>query len=219
MVREMRREKAENSTIEAVAVAIDKDRGSHHAFKWTVENLLTKGQSITLVHVKHITSANSTQCKSISFSNCPGGIPTSGEKEEFKIVNKNQFDAKINELFLPFRWFCVRRAIKCNEVVIENPDVPKALINYVSANLIDILALGAPSTRYGLLRFKSTNVSTTVSKAAPEFCTVYVVGKGKLSYVRSANCCPHPKAPSCKQIQHQYSNVSEANKSNQHPRR
>ncbi|KAM5553533.1 U-box domain-containing protein 35-like [Rosa sericea] len=178
----MRREKAENSTIEAVAVAINKDRGSHHAFKWTVENLLTKDQSLTLVHVKQITSANSTQSR---------GIPTSGEEEE---------------------------AIKCNEVVIENPDVPKALINYVSANLIDILALGAPSTRYGLLRFKSTNVSSTVSKAAPEFCTVYVVGKGKLSYVRSANCCPHPKAPSCKQIQHQSSNVSEANKSNQHPR-
>lgn len=61
----MVRGKAENGTVGAVAVAIDQDKGSRHAFKWTVENLLTKGQPLTLVHVKHRTTANSRQCKSI----------------------------------------------------------------------------------------------------------------------------------------------------------
>lgn len=34
-----------------VAVAIDKDRGSQHAIRWTIDNLLTRGNTIILIHV------------------------------------------------------------------------------------------------------------------------------------------------------------------------
>ncbi|KAK4430872.1 hypothetical protein Salat_0849000 [Sesamum alatum] len=34
-----------------VAVAIDKDKGSQHALKWAVDNLLDKGQTVVLIHV------------------------------------------------------------------------------------------------------------------------------------------------------------------------
>lgn len=37
---------------EAVAVAIDKDRGSQHAFKWAVDRLVKPCQALTLLHVK-----------------------------------------------------------------------------------------------------------------------------------------------------------------------
>ena len=37
---------------EKVAVAIDKDKGSQAALKWAVDNLLGKGKSVNLVHVK-----------------------------------------------------------------------------------------------------------------------------------------------------------------------
>lgn len=37
---------------EMVAVAIDKDKGSQAALKWAVDNLLSKGKSVTLLHVK-----------------------------------------------------------------------------------------------------------------------------------------------------------------------
>ncbi|KAL6124771.1 hypothetical protein ACLB2K_077281 [Fragaria x ananassa] len=40
---------------EAVAVAIDNDKGSQYALKWTVEHFLAKGQSLTLDHVKQST--------------------------------------------------------------------------------------------------------------------------------------------------------------------
>lgn len=36
----------------ATVVAIDKDKGSQHALKWAVDNLLGKGKSVTLLHVK-----------------------------------------------------------------------------------------------------------------------------------------------------------------------
>lgn len=34
-----------------VALAIDKDKGSQCALKWAVENVVTKGQTLTLIHV------------------------------------------------------------------------------------------------------------------------------------------------------------------------
>lgn len=35
-----------------VAVAIDRDKGSQIALKWTVDNLLGKGHTVVLVHVR-----------------------------------------------------------------------------------------------------------------------------------------------------------------------
>lgn len=36
-------------------------------------------------------------------------------------------------------------------------------------------------------RFKVSDVSGTVAKSAPDFCTVYVIGKGKIQSMRSAS--------------------------------
>lgn len=44
----------------AVAVAIDKDKGSEYAIKWTINSLLTKGQALTLLHVRHPIYGQST---------------------------------------------------------------------------------------------------------------------------------------------------------------
>jgi len=43
---------------EAVAVAIDKDKGSQYALKWAVDHILTRGQSVTLLHVKQKPAPN-----------------------------------------------------------------------------------------------------------------------------------------------------------------
>lgn len=37
---------------ENVAVAIDKDKGSQYALKWALDHVLTRGQALTLLHVK-----------------------------------------------------------------------------------------------------------------------------------------------------------------------
>jgi hypothetical protein len=36
-----------------VALAVDKEKGSQHAVKWAADNLLTKGQTVILIHVVH----------------------------------------------------------------------------------------------------------------------------------------------------------------------
>lgn len=40
-----------------VAVAIDKNKGSQYALKWAVDCLLTRGQTVILIHVLHGTSS------------------------------------------------------------------------------------------------------------------------------------------------------------------
>lgn len=37
---------------ESVVIAIDRDKGSQAALKWAVDNLLTPGETLTLVHVR-----------------------------------------------------------------------------------------------------------------------------------------------------------------------
>lgn len=44
-----------------VAVAIDKDKGSQNALRWAAESILTRGQTVVLIHVIHRQSAT-TSC-------------------------------------------------------------------------------------------------------------------------------------------------------------
>lgn len=43
--------------------------------------------------------------------------------------------------------------IQCKDVVLEDPDIAKALIGHVSSNGIEHLVMGASSSRSGLLRY------------------------------------------------------------------
>ncbi|KAE8713833.1 Kinase protein with adenine nucleotide alpha hydrolases-like domain, putative isoform 2 [Hibiscus syriacus] len=159
---------------ESVAVAIHREKGSQHAMKWAMDNLMSRGQSITLLHVN--TNPSSTPN--------PSG---------------SHVKSQAKDVFLPFRCFCSRKDIKCNEVMLEDTDIAKALIDYVSSAAIETLVLGAPSRS---LFVRTAEVTTSVSKGAPDYCTVYVIGKGKISSVRSASAPPPPPPPHLTQSPH-----------------
>ncbi|KAG4400806.1 hypothetical protein AAZX31_07G123600 [Glycine max] len=146
-----------------VAVAIENNKTSQHAAKWAVDNLLPKDQCLLLIHVRQRASS----------------APSSDHLSEAVA------DKESKELFESFRVFCNRKSIQCKEVLLEDMDISKALIDAISTNTIELLVLGAPS-RSGLVRFRTTDVPSTVSKGAPQFCTVYIISKGKISSVRSA---------------------------------
>ncbi|KAF3437275.1 hypothetical protein FNV43_RR20028 [Rhamnella rubrinervis] len=198
---------------ETVAVAIDKDKSSQYALKWTVDHLLSRGQALTLLHVRQKTSSVPSPTGSF--------VSMSDVSDDVARNYKQQIENQAKDLFLPFRCFCTRKDIKCNEIILEESEIAKSLINYVSANSIEILVLGAPSRGGIVKRFKTTDVPSSVSKAAPDFCTVYVIAKGKISSVRSATSVP-AKPPSRNPIQHQASNISDSNETpsmrNQHSR-
>ncbi|XP_073052441.1 U-box domain-containing protein 52-like isoform X2 [Primulina eburnea] len=164
-----------------VVVAIDKDKGSQGALKWAVDNLLSKGKTVTLLHVKLKQPASVG-----SFS---------GNEDASKVSKVNvPIDGQTKELFFPFRCFCTRKDIRVNEEVVEDTDVARALIDYVKNNLIEDLVVGS-TVKNGFMRFKIVDIPGNVSKGAPEFCNVYVISKGKISSVRSASLAVPKESP------------------------
>ncbi|AET05083.2 adenine nucleotide alpha hydrolase-like domain kinase [Medicago truncatula] len=147
-----------------VAVAIENNKTSQYAAKWAVDNLLPKDQHLLLVHVRQKASS----------------IPTTSR------AYMRQMDNESKELFSSFRVFCNRKNILCKEVLLEDMDVSKAIIEGIREYSIELLVLGAPS-RSGLVRrFRTSDVPSLVSKGAPEFCTVYIISKGKIQSVKTA---------------------------------
>ncbi|XP_008782816.2 U-box domain-containing protein 35-like [Phoenix dactylifera] len=151
----------EEDAFPLVAVAIDKDKGSQNALKWALDNIVTRGQTITLIHVnsKHTGS---------------------GAQEDHASAGSHSKD-----LFVPFRCFCTRKNVHCKDVILEDTDIAKAIIEFVSNAAIEKLVVGAPS-KSGFVRFRTTDVATNISKGAPDFCTVYIISKGKVSSMRNA---------------------------------
>ncbi|KAL6911609.1 hypothetical protein ACP4OV_000414 [Aristida adscensionis] len=147
-----------------VAVCIDKDKNSQNALKYATETLVQRGQTLVLVHVN--TKGNS------------GGV-------EDAAGYKQPTDPQMKDLFLPFRCFCTRKDIQCKDVVLDDHDVAKSIVEFAAHAAIEKLVVGA-TARSGFVRFKA-DISSSISKAAPDFCTVYVVSKaGKVTSVRQA---------------------------------
>ncbi|KAL1547912.1 non-specific serine/threonine protein kinase [Salvia divinorum] len=144
---------------ETVAVAIDKDKGSQAALKWAVDHLLGKGKNVTLLHVKL--------------------------KNSFPLGGRMGFsDDTSKDLFLPFRCFCTRKDIQVNEVILDDSDVAKALCEYIKNNSIETLVIGS-SPKNGFVRFKTVDIPGNVTKMVPDYCTVYIISKGKVTSCRS----------------------------------
>ncbi|WVZ82185.1 hypothetical protein U9M48_029474 [Paspalum notatum var. saurae] len=164
-----------------VAVCIDKDKNSQNALKWAIDSLVHKGQTIVLVHV-----------------NTKG---TSGGVEDAAGF-KQPTDPHMKDLFLPFRCFCTRKDIQCKDVVLDEHDVAKSIIEFAAHAAVEKLVLGA-TARGGFVRFKA-DIPTTISKGAPDFCTVYVINKCKVSSQRnSIRAAPRVSPLRSQILQHQ----------------
>ncbi|CAN8304987.1 unnamed protein product [Cochlearia groenlandica] len=158
----------------SIAVAIDKDKSSQNALRWTLENLASRGQTLALIHV------------------IPKSQPSSDIEEGQ--AHKQQMEKQTKDLFVSFHCFCSRKEINCMDVLLEEADKVKAILEYVTVSSIENLVLGAPSRSSFMRRFK-TDLPTSVSKAAPDFCNVHVISKGKAPSVRNASR-PAPYHPS-----------------------
>ncbi|KAF6167354.1 hypothetical protein GIB67_043215 [Kingdonia uniflora] len=104
--------------------------------------------------------------------------------------------------------------IQCKDVVLEDMDIAKAIIEYVSHAAIETLVVGSSSRNAFIRRFKTTDVPTTVSKGAPDFCSVYVINKGKIATIRTASRPAPSISPLKPQIQNQVNIRPEATETN-----
>ncbi|KAJ6732642.1 hypothetical protein OIU74_004567 [Salix koriyanagi] len=148
-----------------VAVAVDKDKGSQNALKWAMENLLSKGQTVVLIHVFSKSSSSSF-------------VAGHGAAGDYFSPGKQHLEKMAKDLFLAFRCYCTRKDVHCLDVALESTDIAKAITEYVAHAAIETLVLGTPS-RSGFMRKFKADVPSAVSRGAPDFCTVYAVSKGK----------------------------------------
>ncbi|MED6219706.1 hypothetical protein PIB30_038279 [Stylosanthes scabra] len=163
-----------------VAVAIENNKTSQSAAKWAVDNILPRDQDLLLIHVKQ---------RSLSDNRPPLRSYDMNEDSDIPL------DKESKELFESFRVFCNRKNVHFKEILLEDTDISKALIESVTTYSIELLVLGAAS-RGGLARFRMSDIPSTVSKAAPAFCTVYIISKGKISSVKTATVSlPQKPAP------------------------
>ncbi|CAN8300806.1 unnamed protein product [Cochlearia groenlandica] len=154
-----------------IAIAIDRDKTTCHALKWAVDHYIPRGGSIKLVHVIQRSTLNVNDDE----------------------LSERQHNDKQNTKFLPMRCLCMRRNIQSDVVLLEDQDVAKALIEYITHNGISTFVLGA-SLKNSITRlFKVDDISSNVMRWAPDFCTVLVISKGRLTSVRSATR-PLPRA-------------------------
>ncbi|KAJ9693211.1 hypothetical protein PVL29_012098 [Vitis rotundifolia] len=172
-----------------VAVAIDRDKGSQHALRWATEHLLTKGQTVVLIHVLKLS-------------------PTSIEHHP---VSSHKEKMNVKDLFVTFHCFCRRKDIHCLDILLEDTDIPRALIEFTNHAAVDNLILGASSKYSFIRRFKISDVPGSVSKGAADFCTVYVISKGKISSVRNASRPAPNISPLHSHIQNKVNNNAIAN--------
>ncbi|XP_027189273.1 U-box domain-containing protein 52-like isoform X2 [Cicer arietinum] len=184
-----------------VAVAIDTDKGSQNALKWAIDHLLTKGSTVVLIHVNVKTPSSIA-------------TPKAGMNsliDQCSMLCKDP-DDQTKEIFRPYRVFCARKDIQCKDIVLEHGDVSKALIEYTSQSAIEHLVIGSSSKSSFLKKFKVVDIPGTVSKGAPDFCTVYIVAKGKIHSMRSAS----RTAPAFSPLQTQLSQASSRSDQSDH---
>ncbi|KAL2517896.1 Protein kinase protein with adenine nucleotide alpha hydrolase-like domain [Abeliophyllum distichum] len=145
-------------------VAVDKDKHSLSAVRWAIDHLLISNPTLILIHVKTKNSQN---------QNSNGVSPE---------ANGGSFD----DIFSPFRAYCARKGIIVKEVVVEGNDVSNSLIDYINNYHVTNMVLGGSSRSPISRKFWTHDVPTLINKAAPDFCSVYVIVKGKTQSIRPA---------------------------------
>ncbi|KAJ4816156.1 kinase with adenine nucleotide alpha hydrolases-like domain-containing protein [Rhynchospora pubera] len=168
-----------------VAVAVDNDRNSQYALRWAADHLLARGQIFYLLHIRR---------KITSVPTLDGHLPISHVDNEVALQFLEQCDLQTKELLLPFQCFCSRRGLQCKEIILDETDVSKGIVDFVMHHAVDKLVVGAPNrgaiAGVFIRAFGKPDVPTAVCKVAPDFCCVYVIAKGsKIVSVRPAS---HP---------------------------
>ncbi|GAB2220015.1 hypothetical protein Drorol1_Dr00007656 [Drosera rotundifolia] len=186
-----------------VAVAIGNDKGSQYAIKWAIDNLLIKGHPVILIHVINRSALSAAAAADGSVG---------------KLSLEKQIEKKTKDLFLTYRCFCARKDIPSLDITLEDSDIVRALSDYITFNAIENLVLGAAKGGF-IRKFKHADVGTSVSKAAPDFCSVYVISKGKISSMRNASRSAPFTAPLEKQLQSLVKLKTSADSTPRHSRR
>ncbi|XP_050887674.1 U-box domain-containing protein 52 [Lathyrus oleraceus] len=168
-----------------VMVAVDKDKNSGYAFRWTTNNI--DNPIIIAVHVK------------------PKDIPHQG----VNVFPPDEED--VANVFDPLREMCNDNVVKMKEAIINDTDIARGILEYAKRNYVQNIVVGAPSSYTKNVLSRSLNmrtiskkfkghddVATAVIKSAPDYSSVYVIAKEKMVESRPAITPLQNGVASCK---------------------
>uniref|UniRef100_A0A0D9WRF5 RING-type E3 ubiquitin transferase n=1 Tax=Leersia perrieri TaxID=77586 RepID=A0A0D9WRF5_9ORYZ len=172
-----------------VAVAVRGDgRASRRAARWAAANLAPGAARVALVHV----------IPPLSFVPTPSGERIPVEKMDAETVEMYAQDRRArahDEVFLPLRRLFARTTVET--VILEAESVTAALVAYAADSGVRNLVVGSTSLNW-ILRLR--DVPSTVLKAMPCSCNVFVVSRHKLT-IKFANQSRTGKSSSCVRTQ------------------
>lgn len=162
-----------------IAVAVKKGGNSTSAVKYALNQFMSPGQTLILLHVRP---------RLLTIPTPMGNrVPISQVQEDAVAAYMQEVDSQTNAMFSPYRLLCNAKKVKTVLAVAEEDDVVSAIIQQITNYCIGKLVIGSSSRNAITRRFKGLDVPAAVAKNAPNFCSVYAVSKGKLLSVRSAS--------------------------------
>ncbi|KAH9301494.1 hypothetical protein KI387_013077, partial [Taxus chinensis] len=179
ITEEIREAVTDGASSVGLAVAVNRDKNSKCAVKWALEHYMSPGQLLMLLHVRPRVVRIPTPMGNY--------VPIAQVCEDAVAGYMQGLEAQTNEMLLPYQQLCNRKKVQTKIVVVEEDDVTLAIIKQISNLSIRKLVLGASSRNAITRRFKGIDVPASVAKSAPNFCTVYVISKGRVTSVRSAS--------------------------------
>lgn len=169
----------------AVMVAVSTHPSSVSALKWALSNrLVAEGGTIKLVHVRPPVRSIPTPLGNY--------VPLEQVSPEIVAAYMRDIQWESERNLQGHQNLCDTFKVKAEFVRVESDIVSKAILEQISRLCIKKFIIGTSTRKTFTWKFTSPSIPEYVAKHAAEFCTVFVVSKGRLVSVKEANCVSSP---------------------------
>ncbi|XP_033143692.1 U-box domain-containing protein 35 [Brassica rapa] len=160
-----------------VFVALSESRKNKNVVTWALEKFAPEANvGFKLLHIHpRITSVPTPMGNT---------IPISEVRDDVVAAYRQEVLWQAEEVLKPYKKMFERRKVAVEVHVIESDNVAAAIAEVVSRNSIERLVIGGSSRSFFS---RKADMCSAISALVPNFCTVYVVSKGKLSCVRPSD--------------------------------
>ncbi|EOA16012.1 hypothetical protein CARUB_v10004133mg [Capsella rubella] len=160
-----------------VIVALSGSSKSKNVVTWALEKFAPEGNvGFKLLHIHPMITSVPTPMGN--------AIPISEVRDDVVTAYRQEILWQSEEMIKPFTKMFMRRKVAVEVLVIESDNTAAAIAEEVTRNSTERLVIGGSSRSFFS---RKADMCSAISALMPNFCTVYVVSKGKLSCVRPSD--------------------------------
>ncbi|XP_010438919.1 PREDICTED: U-box domain-containing protein 35-like [Camelina sativa] len=164
-------------SLHTVVVALSGSSKNKNVVTWALEKFAPEGNvGFKLLHIHPMITSVPTPMGN--------AIPISEVRDDVVTAYRQEILWQSEEMLKPFTKMFVRRKVAVEVRVIESDNVAAAITEEVARNSTERLVIGGSSRSFFS---RKSDMCSAISALMPNFCTVYVVSKGKLSCVRPSD--------------------------------